>query len=149
LNSYLGVALQVQTHEQSDNYQRCSGVSFPPVTPSYDYRFSYNWETYTVTLSPRGTLSLFDNWLALYAEMGMGIGFGSTELEGPEGGSDDFYLGYRLAASGGVQLNFWKYTGAFIEASYDYAPIIENLMGESHNSGGFFLGLGLRLRIWS
>jgi hypothetical protein len=154
LNSYLGLALQVQFHEQSDNYQRCSGLSFPPFTPPYDYKYSLSWETYTVTLSPRGTLSLFDDWLALYAEMGIGIGFGFTEFAGQEEGTGEFtdsqgYLGYRLAAGGGIQLNFWRYMGMFVEASYDYAPIIENLMGETRNSGGFFLGLGLRLRIWS
>lgn len=154
---YLGFALQFQYHEQSANYETCGGVLHynPPYLQMTDLANTFSWETYTVTFSPRATLSFLDDWLALYAEIGIGIGIGITEYKGWD--FDEFkeftdsrsYLSYRLSMGGGLQLNFWRYMGMFIEASYDHAPIIKNLMGETHNSGGFFLGLGVRLRIWS
>jgi hypothetical protein len=147
LNQYIGLALQIQALEQSDVKRELMGVQ------NGNQNDRFRWETYAITFLPRGTVSLLDDWLAFYGQLGLGFGFGFTHFTGTA--ADGYtvtdtksYLGYRLAADVGFQFNFWRYMGAFINLSYDYAPIIQNLTGETHDSGGLFVGTGLRARIW-
>ena len=144
VNQYLGLAVQGQ-YLENNRLERYMNRYDPGPLP---YRFE--WDAYALTFLPRGTLTLLDDWVALYAQLGLGLGLGFTHYYETLSGEDfaESFVGFRVTAGGGLQLNFWKYTGLMIDVSYDYAPIVRNLTGETRDSGGLFAGLGLRARIW-
>jgi hypothetical protein len=149
INRYFGLALQAQALEFASSQRTfATYLANKPLTASD----RLCWESYAITVMPRGTRSLLNGLAAIYGQLGIGLGFGFTHFSGTEGigpeTETDSYLGYRLAVGGGFQLNMWRYLGGFIDISYDYAPIIDNLMYETRNSGGLFIGAGLRARIW-
>jgi hypothetical protein len=54
------------------------------------------------------------------------------------------YWGYALIGALGFHLMPWERFGFTFRASFVYAPAIDNLLGEEHDSGGQFYSLGVR-----
>jgi hypothetical protein len=58
-----------------------------------------------------------------------------------EGQSDparDTYWGYHIGVAAGLQLRPWERFGFYGRMSLVYAPVIDNLIGDTHDSGGLF-----------
>jgi hypothetical protein len=102
--------------------------------------------------APIGRSTMSSPYFQVYGQAGGGLVVAMQHLTtGVAGGghedSNQSYVGYELGAMGGVSFNAPGWFGVFAQAGYEYAPAISNLLGESHNSGGPSLGLGLRVRI--
>lgn len=114
----------------------------------------FTWRAQRVGLLVRGVLPLANDWLALYAQAGFGVAFAKTTYsddgaeilltDTPVGVYDEErFAGWCASGGGGVQLLPWQYAGFFWQAEYVYAPVIENLIGDTHNSGGVTVTTGV------
>jgi hypothetical protein len=119
---------------------------------------SVSFDAYGITgfvraqTAPIGRSTLTSPYIQVYGQAGGGMVLAMQHLStgvanGAHEQSTSSYAGYELAAMGGVSFNAPGWFGVFAQAGYEYAPAISNLLGESHNSGGPSLGLGLRARI--
>jgi hypothetical protein len=109
---------------------------------------AFSWETYGVGIYARGSLPLFRGVLLPYAQVGAGLGFGSSTLVDPLQAStiedDELHWGYYLSAGLGLAIMPWRHIGFFGQLDIDYAPVVENLVGDTHDSGGARFVIGLR-----
>ena len=98
-----------------------------------------------------GATALVARVVRLYGQLGAGIAVGRTSFTdtGPAqpSRSRERFFGYHVAIAGGLQIvpPSWP-LGFFVEVGYTYAPIIENLVGETHDSGGATILAGVRFR---
>lgn len=116
---------------------------------------SFQWRAQRIGLNLRGTLPLADDWITLYIQAGGGLAFAVTRLTSdaptlladvesePATDYKERFLGYYVGGGGGVQLTPWQYFGFFWQGEYAWAPIIENLIGDTHDSGGVMLVTGM------
>jgi hypothetical protein len=109
---------------------------------------NFEWSSYGIGVYVRGTLPIFDGVLNPYIQVGVGLTWADTVLADPiEAGTevdDEIFTGYQLGAAIGLQLMPWQSLGFFWEGSYVFAPTIENLMEDVHDSGGLSLCFGIR-----
>lgn len=112
---------------------------------------SFEWTSYGLSLGARAVWEQSAT-LGLYAQLELGPGVGFAKLEDrtttPQVDRSENHWGFWMEGAGGVQLNAFRYGGFFFEADYMYAPLIENLIGDTHDSGGFRFLVGIRARIW-
>jgi hypothetical protein len=116
---------------------------------------SFSWEAHRVGVYVRGVLPLADDWIALYLQVGGGAAFAATDYSRTSESmsmadtafssvSDhQVFWGYYISGSGGVQLLPWRYAGFFWQVAYIHAPVVENLLGDTHNSGGMAVATGV------
>ncbi len=111
----------------------------------------FSYTAYALDLGARGQLELL-RWMVGYAQLEIGPALGGTRLKddyGPEAiDSEETHLGFHARASVGFQLMPWTHVGFFAEAGYAYAPVIENEIGDVHDSGGFAWFAGVHGRSW-
>ncbi len=62
---------------------------------------------------------------------------------------DQSFVGYHVFAGIGLQLMPLPNFGFMVEERFSYAPVLENALGERHDTGGFETLLGLRVRTWN
>jgi hypothetical protein len=105
------------------------------------------WTQYTLLGIARGELPFVDHgvWSHLggYAQLGAGLGIGHTHLDGADGMVyRSTYGGPAVSAATGlrVELHHVGVGGGF---AYDYAPVIKDLIGNTHASGGLRLTFGV------
>jgi hypothetical protein len=115
----------------------------------------FDWRAYRLGIDIRGALPLANDWLTLYLQAGGGPAFAVTHLRNDEpsliAGDDDVpmvadeerFWGFHIAGGGGVQLTPWQWVGFFWQVEYIWAPVIENLIGDTHDSGGVALTTGV------
>ena len=108
----------------------------------------YNWDSRAISLGARARKPLHREWFAVYAQANLGLGIARTRYRnhGQELHKDTKF-GPSLGVLGGVDLNFFKYGGMFVEGGYTFAPLLENDFGDGHNDGGLSLLFGLRIRM--
>jgi hypothetical protein len=89
--------------------------------------------------------------LFAYLHGGLGIALGISsykELRGTTGETlsetRDAHVGYWLKGGAGLSLMPWKHVGFHAGAHQVFAPAVSNLVGDVHDSGGFFVQLGVR-----
>jgi hypothetical protein len=106
----------------------------------------FSWRCYGLGLYLRGQLPLLDGWLVPYLEAGGGLSMGFTRYHDGQAEVDEkeSFAGWQLGAAAGLQLMPWRNFGFFGEVAYSTAPSLENLVGDSHDGGGFSAVLGLR-----
>ncbi len=104
----------------------------------------FDWTAHRLGLTLRAGLPLFDGILTPYGQAGVGLTMARTELDGEQEDLDETQWGYHLAVGGGLQYMPWRHVGVFGQAEYVYAPTLENLLGDQHDSGGAAIQLGLR-----
>jgi len=78
---------------------------------------------------------------------GGGLSLAFTHYRDTSGTPDDHQLfaGYELAALAGIEFMPWVHFGFFTQLGYTYAPTIRNLIGDTHDAGGWTVSLvGLR-----
>jgi len=107
---------------------------------------SFSWSAHRLGLYLRGSLPLLGGWLVPYAEAGGGPALGFTTLGASPGEPEDreTFWGWHVAGAAGLQLMPWRRFGFFAQGEWVWAPVIENLLGDEHDSGGPGLRLGLR-----
>lgn len=108
----------------------------------------FSWSTYSAALSLRYTYIAPGGWLRPFAQAGAGVARAHSvyDMTGMPGTDEDDFWGYRLSAAAGVQLVPWRRLGVFWRLGYDYAPVLENLIGDVHDSGGLNCMMGLLTR---
>jgi hypothetical protein len=110
---------------------------------------SFEWSAHAIGLYVRGTLPLARGIVRFYAQGGAGFGWADTEYRDPLQASevvdDQLDWGYHLALAGGMSVMPSRYIGVYGQLGYIYAPIVDNLVGDTHDSGGFAGYLGVRV----
>jgi hypothetical protein len=106
---------------------------------------NFDWSGYALGLQLRAHSDMFRDTLRFYAQFGGGLGLVHSKL-----GSDaQNYLGPLLSAGAGLFYMPFHVFGFTLQASYSYAPVLSNELGEHHDSGGLTISIGLRGRLWS
>ena len=113
---------------------------------SWDQEFEFS--THCLGIHLRITPHLRSWALLPYIQLGGGLAVGVTELrdEHDTAGFEDreYHYGYHLEALAGLQVVPWKHFGFFGQGGYITAPVIENLVGDRHESGGWQFAFGIR-----
>jgi hypothetical protein len=109
------------------------------------------WATYTLGLFAAGEYPLWRERLIPYLRAGVGVALARTSYQEIDAAthvvlSDDTAsdFGYSLRAAAGVAIMPWRHFGLYIEGTATFAPTIDNLVGDVHDSGGLGALLGLR-----
>jgi hypothetical protein len=109
----------------------------------------YDWQTYAASIGVRAGLPLLGGRATPYVELGGGPAMATTSFTGPTGDDDDqFEWGWHLGATGGLAVKVARHVSLFAEASWVTAPVIDNLVGDTHDSGGVIFSLGGRADIY-
>lgn len=104
-----------------------------------DTDFTFN--TLALTVHLRRQVNLFDGRLVPYVQAGAGPALAWSRLENSP---IEYHGGFALMGGAGVQLMPWDVLGGFVEFSWSYAPVMENLIGDTHDHGGRAFIFGLR-----
>jgi hypothetical protein len=107
----------------------------------------FEWNAYRLTVLARGRLPLARDRIVLFVEAGGGPAFGVTRYtdNGDTKTRDkERFVGYHAGGGGGLHLMPWPYIGFYLQGDVYYAPVIKNVIGDRHNSGGVALATGLR-----
>ncbi|HEY8041546.1 MAG TPA: caspase family protein [Polyangiaceae bacterium] len=99
----------------------------------------------------RAFTDVAEPWLGVYGQAGAGMTLGvldfKTQQTGVAPSTTTTYAGYLLSGAVGMTLRFDHYLTMFVQAGYDRAPAINNLIGDTHDSGGLSGVLGARWRL--
>jgi hypothetical protein len=107
----------------------------------------FSWSTTGVGVYLRGVLPSSGGGIVPFVQAGAGVARARTSYERAFSTPDtETFWGYHMGVAWGVQLMPWRRFGLFIRMGYDYAPILHNLVGDTHNSGGVTTDLGVRVR---
>ncbi|HEX2689154.1 MAG TPA: caspase family protein [Kofleriaceae bacterium] len=106
------------------------------------------WSTATLGAIARALQSFGDHGLAarsgIYAELGAGLGIGMTHFaDQDDRRTDQRYAGWAMTMGGGFCLESRRGIGFSLGYQFDYAPVIDNLTGDTHGSGGHRLSAGI------
>jgi len=110
-----------------------------------------SFSAYSAALYVRASTDLLGRWLGVYAQVGGGLSLGLLNYQTQETGvapsSTGTYVGYVLGGAAGVTVRFPHRLSLFAQAGYDRAPVIHDLIGDTHDSGGPSFVLGVRVRL--
>jgi hypothetical protein len=80
----------------------------------------------------------------IYAQLGAGLGLGMTKLvDQDDHRTTQYFAGWMATAGAGLHHDFPRGLGFSLGYAFDYAPVIGNLTGDTHASGGHRLTVGL------
>ncbi len=102
---------------------------------------TFSWSTTVIGALVRGVQPFGARGFAarsgIYAQLGAGLGIGRATLVDQDGArSTESYVGWATMLGGGVDLGITRRIGLAFGYQLDYAPVIENLAGDTHASGG-------------
>ncbi len=100
----------------------------------------------------RTELDVVGQWLGVYGQAGAGLSMGvltyATQQTGVPPSSTSTYYSYLLGGAVGATIRFRRLpVTLFVQGGYDTAPAIHDLIGDTHDSGGFSATVGARLRL--
>jgi hypothetical protein len=77
-------------------------------------------------------------FFSAYAQLSLGLGVGRTHLHAADGMTyDDTSYGLAAGFAAGLHLQTWfSPLGASFGYAYDYAPVVKDLIGNTHTTGG-------------
>ena len=105
----------------------------------------FKWSTIALGLHARGRLPLVGGALTPFVQAGGGVATSFTELDDGTGVDKEQHWGWHLGAAAGIDVQppgwLLGFTG---EAAYVTAPVIDNLIGDTHDVGGRIVRLGVR-----
>jgi hypothetical protein len=141
LAPHLSGVLQFDTLS-TDTYQRTIG----------DETDTASFSAYGGAIYVRAFSDIAGDWLGVYGQAGGGFSLGkldySTQQTGVPPSSTSTYGSYLLSGAIGMTASPRRAPiVVFVQGGYDYAPAIHDLIGDTHDSGGFSVSLGLRLRL--
>jgi hypothetical protein len=136
---HLATVLQVNTLA-GDSYTRSLG----------DSTDTASFKGYGLTFLIR-SFTDFGSWFGVYGQAGAGAGLGLVTLQSQQTGvppsvTDKSY-GYVLSGAVGLTATMPRVVTFYWEGGYDYAPVIHNLIGDTHDAGGFSAVMGIRFRL--
>ncbi len=136
---HVSAVLQLGTLS-SDSYQRSIANSTDTVT-----FMGYGAAAYIRTSAQFGPM------FGIYGQAGAGVSLGvmnfQTQQTGVPPSTTSTYGGYLLSGAVGASLRFRRVPlTLFGQGGYDTAPAIRDLIGDTHDSGGFSLVVGVRFR---
>jgi hypothetical protein len=109
------------------------------------------WAAYAAGAFALANYPFWRDHLIPYARAGVAVTFARTSYQEINAAtravqSDDTAssFGYALRAAAGLGVMPWRHFGFFAETNATYAPTVSNLLGDTHDSGGLGLLLGLR-----
>jgi hypothetical protein len=112
---------------------------------------SFGWTSYGFSFGARATWEGTEAF-GLYGQVELGPALAVSKLDdsttNPIIHETETYWGFLTEAAVGLQMNAWRYGGLFLEGDYAYAPVVKDLIGDTHDSGGFRFLVGIRARIW-
>jgi hypothetical protein len=110
-----------------------------------------SYSAYAAGLYLRASTDLLGRSIGVYAQVGGGLSLGvldyQTQQTDVPPSSTDAYVGYVLGGAAGMTVRLRRFATFFAQAGYDHAPVIHNLIGDTHESGGPSAVLGLRIRL--
>jgi hypothetical protein len=108
-------------------------------------RFSWNVATLGVLVRAFQPLGDHGLWArtGLYGQLGAGLGLGSTQLTDQDDmRTAQHFFGWAMAMGAGLHIEGNR-LGFSLGYEFDYAPVIDNLTGDTHASGGHRLSAGV------
>lgn len=97
----------------------------------------------TRAVQPFGA-SRFAAHSGIYAQLGAGLGIGITHLTDQDNQrTDQRFFGWAVTMGGGLYVEGDRGIGFTLGYEFDYAPVIDNLTGDTHASGGHRLSVGV------
>jgi hypothetical protein len=116
-----------------------------------NFRDDFVFDAYGTSLHLRGMTYLTrgrkNSYIAAYGRLGAGVAMAVTTLGTVNGNSEEIDWGFVVGGMGGFMFQTRGWFGMFVQGGYEYAPIISNLIGDTHNSGGPSVQLGTRFRL--
>jgi caspase domain-containing protein len=108
----------------------------------------FAWSTAALGALARVVQPFGDHGLAartgIHAELGAGLGLGRTHLTDQDDMRiDQQFFGWAMTLGGGLHLEGNRGLGFSLGYEFDYAPVIDNLTGDTHASGGHRLSVGV------
>ena len=94
----------------------------------------------------RGDQPLGGSRWSVYAEAAAGLGIGNTSLTNAQNMTyKDTYFGPALSAGVGLRVHDWLVPGFGMKLGYElaYMPVIKDLIGNTHATGGNYLTFAL------
>ena len=136
---HLAGVLQVATLA-GDSYQRSIANETDTAT-FHSYGAAFYLRAYTN----------LTNWLGVYGQGGAGLGLGVVGLQTQQTGvapsTSNTSFGYLISGAIGFAASLPRVVTFYVEGGYDYAPVIHNLIGDTHDGGGFSAVTGMRFRL--
>ncbi len=130
-----------------DDERRSRPVTSTTDSPQLDH--SFNWIASRAGGGVRGQLPLLNGLLVPYAQTSGGLGWSRTFYQDSEGEEVQAFFGPWLGVGGGLQIvprfGDWRHVGIYLLEEWITAPIIDNLLGQRHDSGGPMFSVGLRV----
>jgi hypothetical protein len=135
VNPFLGLVGEVSTLGRQSFHRDADG---PPL--------EFSWSTLALGLHARGRLPLVGGTVAPFVQAGGGLATAFTTFDDGAGAADkQQYWGWHLGASAGLDVQPPRWLLGFTaEAAYVRAPIIDNLIGDTHDVGGRIVRFGVR-----
>jgi hypothetical protein len=143
-NLSLGLRIDRLEHE---SYQRVA-----PLTSYDEATYDFDWSTYALALSVRAGARVRTH-SSFWVEAGAGPAFASSTYHSeakdavvgftPEH-EDETQWGWQYGLGLGASLNFNRFVGVFVRVAWHRAPVLANLVGDTHESGGVVAFLGMR-----
>ncbi len=97
-----------------------------------------DWHTYTIAAVARAEQPIGGS-VSLYAQLTAGLGIGETSLKGADNMTYDHTTeGPAFSAGAGFHFEPRSFhgVGASVGWQYDYAPVVKDLIGNTHDAGG-------------
>jgi Caspase domain len=102
-------------------------------------------------LMVRAQTDVLSDVVGIYGQGGVGLTIGtlqySTQQTNVPPETTTHYFNYLLTLGAGMTIKLPRVATLFIQGGYDHAPAIQNLIGDTHDSGGPSLLLGVRIRL--
>jgi len=110
-----------------------------------DTQIDFSWSTTAFGLHGRLRYPMAGGVFSPYVQVGGGAARAKSTYQDPAGGSDhETQYGWHAGGAIGFELMPWRYLGFFSQVSLVTAPVLDNLIGDTHDSGGAFWRVGVR-----
>jgi hypothetical protein len=142
--SHASIALMVAVHPYLEVVGELSSLGQGKYSRDTDTHLHYDWDTTALGVHARGRYPVA-GWLHPYLQVGGGLATSKETFTDPGGGGDTTrHYGWHAGAAAGLELMPWTHVGFFSQLGVVTAPVIDNLVGDTHDSGGAFWRIGLR-----
>ncbi len=113
-----------------------------------DFDEYYRWTTWRSAVHGRLMAPMAGGWLVPYVQAGGGPAMAIATYTDEDCEQQDRHMGWHLSGAAGLQLmptfGDHRYLGVFVQAETSWAPVLENLAGDVHDSGRRAFMLGIR-----